>query len=320
MSWPDGINQQALPALPPLSRRSTLSSLPWGGAYAAYYGLDLEKDYPGLRHYLGRVASGGQAIAVQVFSLPGAHSTAFVYHGFYDHVGLFNNVIDYCLRHGCSVVAADLPGHGLSSGERAAIDDFLCYRQVLRDTFGAVEPFGLPSRRLAFAQSTGCAIVMSHLLDGGEADFDRAVLMAPLVHPQDWWWGKPAHSVLKYFIHSLPRKFADNSDDQAFLTFLRERDPLQPRRLPLSWVGALKKWLPWFHARPPSMAKVLVIQGDADETVDWRYNLPVIADKFPRRQLVMLPGARHHLVKEGERFRAQLWQACDGFLFGEGEG
>ena len=28
----------------------------------------------------------------------------------------------------------------------------------------------------------------------------------------------------------------------------------------------------------------------------------------------MSAGARHHLVKEGEQYRAQLWQAMDDFL------
>lgn len=315
MTWPKEVDQNALPELPPLSLANTVAGLEWGPGYAEFYGIDFAKDFAGLRHYLGYFESAGERIAVQVFALPEASRTAYLYHGFYDHVGLYNNAIAYCLRHGCSVVAYDLPGHGLSSGPRASIESFQMYLQVLRDAFVAVAAFGLPESRLALAQSTGCAILMSHLLDGGEADFDKSVLMAPLVRPVDWWWGRPAHAVLKYFIPSLPRKFADNSDDQLFLEFLREKDPLQPRTLPLSWVGALKKWLPWFLGLPASESQILVVQGDADDTVDWRFNLPVIRKKFPQLKEHHLSGARHHLVKEGESYRRQLWQACDDFLF-----
>ncbi len=314
MPWPDGIDQYALPSLPPLSGEATLERSTWGADYAAYYGIDFGRHYPGLRHYLGSLDSGGEAIAVQVFALPQAQATAVVLHGYYDHVGLFDNVINYCLKHGYSVVAFDLPGHGLSSGERAAIDDFLVYRQVLRDVLAALPAFSLAEHRIAIGQSTGCAVLMSHLLDGGSDDFRKSVLLAPLVRPSDWWWGRPAHALLRHIIHSLPRRFADNSDDQAFLEFLRERDPLQPRTLPMSWVGALKKWLPWFQQLPAADCEVLLLQGDADETVDWRYNLPVIRRKFPRLEEQHIPGARHHLAKEGEQYRAQLWAACDQFL------
>lgn len=314
MRWPDDIDQTALPSLPALSPAARLENSDWGLAYARYYGVDFSTHYTGLQHYLGAVDSGGQRIAVQVFALPGARATAVVLHGYYDHVGLYNNVINYCLKQGYSVVAFDLPGHGLSSGERAAIDDFLRYRQALRDVLGAVTPFSLPQRRIAIAQSTGCAILMSHLLDGGGDDFQQSVLLAPLVRPCDWWWGRPAHALLKHLVSSLPRRFADNSDDQAFLEFLRERDPLQPRTLPMSWISALKKWQPWFKRLPAADSEVLVLQGDADDTVDWRYNLPLIQSKFPRLQQQIIPGARHHLAKEGERYRGQLWAACDQFL------
>jgi alpha-beta hydrolase superfamily lysophospholipase len=317
MPWPDNIDQENLPSLSPLSLQSTVNSQPWLPEYCAYYGIDFEKDYAGLRHYIGYFEAEGERIATQVFKLPNAQRTAFVYHGYYDHVGLFNNVINYCLKHGCSVVAFDLPGHGLSSGERASIDSFFRYRSVLRAAFAAVAPFELPPRRFAMAQSTGCAIVGSHILDGGSDDFEQVILMAPLVRPRAFWWGKPAHSILKYFLHSLPRRFADNSDDQAFLEFLRERDPLQPRILPVAWVGALKKWLPWFHAQPACDCPVLILQGDADDTVDWQYNLPVLRKKYRRLREVIIHGARHHLVKEGEHYRAQIWQACDAFLFAD---
>jgi alpha-beta hydrolase superfamily lysophospholipase len=312
VSWKD---LSITPLLPPLSHDCSTAVSPWVGEYLEYYGLDFERDFEGLRHYIGAFDSVGERIACQVFQHPEAVCTAFVYHGYYDHVGLFNNVIEYCLRHHCSVVAYDLPGHGLSTGERAATNDFLLYRQVLRDAFDAVSQFELPAQRVALAQSTGCAVLNSHLLDGGSADFERVVLMAPLVRPVDWWWGVHAHSVLKYFKHSLPRKFTDNSADTVFLEFLRNHDPLQHRFLPLSWVGALKKWLPWFRRLPNSDIPVLIIQGDADTTVDWRYNVPLLMKKFPNAELLVIPGARHHLAKEGEAHRAALWQACDRFLF-----
>tara|TARA_R110001592_G_scaffold66438_15_gene204062 strand:+ start:809 stop:1756 length:948 start_codon:yes stop_codon:yes gene_type:complete len=313
-TWSVDFDPFNLPSLPDISADSLIADIDWALDYSSYFDTNFEEAYPGLRHLFGGFDSAGERIAMQVFSLPDAHSTAFVYHGYYDHVGLFNNVINYFLKHGYSVVAYDLPGHGLSTGERAAINDFMSYRQVLSDAFGVVADFGLPARRVGLAQSTGCAVLMSHLLSGGEADFDRVVLLAPLLRPTKWHWGRPAHALLKYFIHSLPRKFADNSDDQIFLEFLRERDPLQARILPVSWVGALKKWQSWFLRQAPVPSSVLILQGDEDETVDWRYNLPRIKRKFPNAKIIHVPGARHHLAKEGEAFREQLWQACDDYL------
>ncbi|QQD18003.1 alpha/beta hydrolase [Spongiibacter nanhainus] len=315
MTWQQSIDQFNLPLLPPFAEEVAITDWPQGRDYLHCYDSDFAETYPDVRHTIGRIDSASYNIAVQCLRRPNARATVFVFHGYYDHVGLYNNVIHYCLKHGCDVVAYDLPGHGLSSGERAAIDSFHTYRQVLRDVLGAVADIDLAKPFLAMAQSTGCAILMSHLLDGGSDDFARSVLMAPLVRPAAWGWGRSAHALLKHLIHSLPRRFADNSDDQAFLEFLRHRDPLQPRRLPVSWVGALKAWLPWFHALAPQPdCKVLILQGDNDDTVDWRYNLPVIRDKFPAYREVAIPGARHHLVKEGESYRAKVWSACDGFL------
>ncbi|MFQ3200525.1 MAG: alpha-beta hydrolase superfamily lysophospholipase [Zhongshania sp.] len=313
-TWSADFDPLNLPSLPDISVNSVIADLDWALDYSRYFDTNFEATYAGLRHLFGGFDSAGERIAMQVFNLSDAHSTAFVYHGYYDHVGLFNNVINYFLKHGYSVVAYDLPGHGLSTGERAAIDDFMSYRQVLNDAFRVVADFGLPARRVGLAQSTGCAVLMSHLLSGGEGDFDRVVLLAPLLRPTKWGWGRPAHALLKYFIHSLPRKFADNSDDQAFLEFLRARDPLQARILPVSWVGALKKWQSWFLRQAPVASSMLILQGDEDDTVDWQYNLPCIQRKFPYAKIIHVPGARHHLAKEGEAFRDQLWQACDDYL------
>jgi alpha-beta hydrolase superfamily lysophospholipase len=59
---------------------------------------------------------------------------------------------------------------------------------------------------------------------------------------------------------------------------------------------------------------VLVVQGDADDTVDWRFNLPVIREHFPNAVFCHLNSARHHLVNESEAIRARIWSQVDGYL------
>ncbi len=49
----------------------------------------------------------------------------------------------------------------------------------------------------------------------------------------------------------------------------------------------------------------LVIQGQNDRTVDWRYNLRIIKRLFVPR-IVYLPTARHHLVNESPVIRQQF--------------
>ena len=46
-----------------------------------------------------------------------------------------------------------------------------------------------------------------------------------------------------------------------------------------------------------------IIQGEADLTVDWRHNLPVLESKFTAPEILRLPDARHHLVNEREALR-----------------
>ncbi|HYQ37896.1 MAG TPA: alpha/beta hydrolase, partial [Pseudomonas sp.] len=59
---------------------------------------------------------------------------------------------------------------------------------------------------------------------------------------------------------------------------------------------------------PASAQAPLIIQGDADTTVDWEHNLGVLQDKFRQGEQLILPGARHHLVNEGEEQRRRLFE------------
>lgn len=304
----DSRDRLNLPALSANTEHSPLAQ-----SYFRFYGIDFENRYPGLKHHFGMFPAAGFDIAAHVFLPENPRRTVFLYHGFYDHVGLLKHAIDYCLGKQYAVFAYDLPGHGLSSGKRAEIDSFDQYLAVLSDAFFAAAPFGLPADKIAMAQSTGCAVLMTYLLNGGSA-FDKAVLLAPLVRPVGWRLGKPLHAVIGNLVPALPRGWADNSGDAEFLRWLRSEDVLQSKTLPMSWVAALKRWESAFHKLPTSEKTLLVVQGDADATVDWRFNLPAIREHFPNAVMSHLSGARHHLVNETAEIRARIWERVNAYL------
>src|SRR5690606_33677746 len=126
------------------------------------------------------------------------------------------------------------------------------------------------------------------------------ILLAPLVRPRAWGLSKLSYHLVGPFRRQIPRRFSANSGDPEFLDFLQNRDPLQPRILPTAWVGALARWIPRIEGAPRRSQRPLVVQGEADMTVDWQHNLQVLQAKLDRPEILRIPGARHHLVNESE--------------------
>ena len=302
-------------SLQPLAAGQPLSSE--GLAYQHFYRLDFAQRSPAVKRQLGRFTAGGYEIVSQVW-WPDAPpvATLFVIHGFYDHMGLYRHVIEWGLNHGFAVIACDLPGHGLSSGERASIDDFAQYQAVLQGLFIEAQSLQLPQPWHLCGQSTGGAIVLDHLLRYGEQSpaQGQAILLSPLVRPKNWGWSKFSYYLLRPFVKGIARRFSENSNDPAFLPFL-QTDPLQPVRLPTAWVGALARWIPRIEqGAAPSSRRPLVIQGEADKTVDWQHNLEVLKARFNQPQVLLLPEARHHLANETPEIRARYFAFLDRFF------
>lgn len=289
---PAPFNVDLRSGLAPLSSRQPLSAQAL--AYQRFYGLDLP-----VQRLLGSFEAGGFELVGQAWLPPQPVATLFVLHGYYDHMGLYRHVIEWALSKGFAVVSCDLPGHGLSSGERASISDFGLYQQTLVALFGQARELELPRPWHLCGQSTGGAIAVDHVLHAGEhSPVDgELILLAPLVRPRAWHWSKLSYRLLRHFVNGIQRQFSENSNDPAFLPFL-QADPLQPQRLPTAWVGALMSWVKRIEAAPPSTRRPLIVQGEADGTVDWRYNLKVLKAKFADPQILLLPEARHHLANE----------------------
>lgn len=275
--------------------------------YQRFYGLDLPA-----HSWLGGFSVAGFDLVGQVWLPQEPVATLFLLHGYYDHMGLYRHVIAWALQQGFAVIGCDLPGHGLSSGERASIADFAIYQQVLDALFEQARRLDLPRPWHLCGQSTGGAIVVDHLLHCGEqspAD-GQVILLAPLVRPRAWHWSKLSYRVLRHFVDGIERRFSANTNDPAFLAFL-EADPLQPRRLPTAWVGALMAWIKRIEAAPHSRRQPLIVQGEADGTVDWPYNLRVLKEKFAEPQILLLPEARHHLANELPDIRRRYFTFLD---------
>lgn len=281
--------------------------------YFDFYSIDFENRFSDVRHYFGSISSAPFTLATHYFKHNEEVATCFIVHGYFDHSGLYEHIIEYCLTRRYSVVIFDLPGHGLSGGEPASINDFEQYQQALRSVLDrfkedAVTPW------YAIGQSTGAAILMDFLLTEKKPLIEKAVLLAPLLKPKNWSVVNITHRVARLIFKQLKRKFRKNSQDEKFLHFLKFEDPLQTHSLSLQWVGALANWIQYFQGLAPINFPLLVVQGKEDTTVDWRFNLPIIHQKFGGTAAVYLSEAGHQLANESEDIRKEIYLAMDRYF------
>jgi len=303
---------------------SSLSRLTPGDAltdavhdYFRHYGLEALLNDTSEVH-AGFVDTGRFALWCQVWSPPKPTGTAFVIHGYFDHLGLYRHLLSCLLAKGWRVVLWDLPGHGLSSGPRAEIEDFDDYQHCLAHLQETLQTLGMaPEPWLGVGQSTGAAILATDALTRRDtAGWAGIVLLAPLVRPWRWSQASWLHLIASPFVKELPRKYRPNSTDEAFTAFLRDQDPLQPERLSVAWITAMRRWMPRLLALEPNPLPTLILQGEQDLTVDWEWNLAILAEKFPNAEIHRHPEARHHLVNEADPIREVLFEALDNFVDG----
>lgn len=270
--------------------------------YKRFYGLDI----PGSRWRIGTVKSKGLRIAVQVFHPKAPPSgTVLVLHGYLDHMGTYGPLIRRLTKEGYRVVLFDLPGHGLSSGARAGLAGIDDYVQALRSVQRAVKRLPVVDGPVHYiGHSTGAAVLLQEL-DAGRLKGGHSILLAPLVRWVHFRKSRWAKAVVGLLAQSVPRRFRRSSSDAAFMRFIRETDPLQQRRIPMSWLNALTRWHDQFVKGGAIPGSVTILQGTRDGTVHWKYNLKVLRRRLPQAQVVVLEGADHHLVNESEPMRSK---------------
>ena len=276
--------------------------------YFRYYGLDFEN----VRHSFGFFESTGFKIAAHAFVPENPRGTVTLLHGYLDHSGILSNLIQFLLSQGIAVAVYDLPGHGLSSGKQASIDDFSQYLGVLSDFLSLTSPH-LPEPHHLICHSTGCSIALDYLHTADDPVFDRVIFLAPMVHSAHWGWSRFGVTVADPFVDSVPRDFRENSSDPVFLDFVKE-DPLQSQSVPFQWLRALYTWNERVKKYGPVDQKVLIIQGAEDRILDWEYNLDFLKKVLDRVRIIMIPEANHQLVNERPGLREKVLLEIGSYL------
>ena len=291
--------------------------------YLQHYAIDSDSLGVPCTHHIGVIPCREYSLVCQYFQLVKEEAgTAFLLHGYYDHVGLFGHLIRHCLSNGMSVVIFDLPGHGLSSGEPASINSFQEYCEALSSCIETFRDGQVSAPWIAVGQSTGCAVLMDSLLHHKlheYAKFQHYVLMSPLLYPVGWSLSRFVFYLTRWFLPGIKRSFARNSHNEDFLTFLRKSDALQSKSLPTAWVAAMADYQKRFLKAGPSSVPLQIIQGTADGTVDWQKNLPLIASKFPTSKSHLIEGARHHMVNESAPYREKIFAKLSELVFAKVE-
>lgn len=301
------------PSVEPLERVNPEAYPPEVEAYFDYFGLDAA---PGVEHRFGSFESGGYTLAAHLYKPPVCKGTVVCLHGYLNHVGQLRHLIAFLLDQNYAVGVFDLPGHGLSGGETAVIDSFDEYTTALTDFMSAIKKH-LPGPYHALGFSTGCSILIDQRLDGSAAEFDKIVLAAPLVHWCMYEQSKQIYAVYSRFTDRIPRFHRNNTSDAEYNRFNKTCDWLHAEALSLRWVKALFDWNERLAALPSCERPVLILQGDRDGVVGWKYNLELLHEKFPAARIEMIPGARHELFNETLEIRQKVLYSVAAHLIDE---
>ncbi|NER40232.1 alpha/beta hydrolase [Bacillus megaterium NBRC 15308 = ATCC 14581] len=129
-------------------------------------------------------------------------------HGYYDHAGVLSTVIRFLIQQGFHVLTFDLPGHGLSTGERGAISEFFSIQKVLEKSYVDTCLRSLPV--YIVAHSTGASAAVDYILNNPETSQIQQCLSRPsfgLIAECNHHFSKALKSVHQEFEEDTSRQF-----------------------------------------------------------------------------------------------------------------
>jgi alpha-beta hydrolase superfamily lysophospholipase len=271
--------------------------------YLDYYAMPLNS---GL-YWFGYVDCEGYHCAAHLTIPEGElKGTVLLIHGFLSHFGFYQDMIPRLLDGGWAVAGIDLPGHGLSTGTPTGIEDFSVYGAAVQALVDAVSHVA-PKPFAAVGHSMGCASLLEYRLKGGNQP-QRYLFIAPLVRSTMFGLSQFGFALMQPFVDNLPRVYQKTTGDSDYLEFKEFNDPLQSDRVDPSWVRALFNWNSRIEETEMPPMDLVIIQGDQDRVVDFKYNLDFLSSRILNTRVYMIAGARHELPKEIPLYKDDLFR------------
>lgn len=239
--------------------------------------------------------------------------TVLLVHGYMDHSGLLSDAARHLGNQGWAVAAPDLPGHGLSGGNRGSIASFARYGLALKAVLDTLEVRGAPRPWVAVGHSTGGSALLS-LVSSGESRLERVALVAPLIRMNSAGWVRAGIPLAEIAMDGIDRSTKRRSTHDSAWHARMVSDPLELRRIPLDWVRAALAWEAKADSIQPGRTRWLFVQGDADGVVDGQAGRTILERRIPGLRVEVVAGGLHHLLNEAPPWRARTWTAIDDFL------
>ncbi len=238
----------------------------------------------------------------------------FFFHGYLSHSGLFWDFYQYMLDRNYIIISVDLPGHGLSDGERTAIDDFSTYAEVVYETYLKMQKEGKELPIYFVGHSTGCSAIYEFIYNYRVYP-EKVVFVAPLVRIIFWEMASFGYNLFGNNIKTLPRLRRHTSQDRIYLDFLFNKDPIKYEFADISWFKATLVWNERIvNYNIISNVNLLIVQGDKDEVVEWRYNVPFLTNKFYKSKVSLIKDGRHDVFAERQDIKLTAFKLIEDFI------
>lgn len=259
----------------------------------------------------------GWSLNARHWKKPGALGTVVGVHGYSEHSGSYRHFAEFLHEKNLEVIWMDLPGHGLSDGERSNIDDFDDYVKGFAAFLREVRARACPEPFMVFAHSLGGLVVTRFLETSSESKgFLRGVLSSPLFglsnYPAallpviraiscllpNWKWNNDAELSGPVLTHDLEMKAK------------READSLIRPRVTIHFVREfLRARVQAFRDRDRIQIPLALFQAGEDKVTDRKEALRFFSGLKIENQIKVYDGLYHELVNEIDRARVMedMW-------------
>ncbi len=274
---------------------------------------------------------------------PGRKGTVCIFHGRTEFIEKYFETVRELRSRGFAVATIDFRGQGLSQRElsdprKGHVDHFEDYEIDLETVMKQIVLPDCPPPYYALGHSTGSAVLL-RIGAKGYRWFDRMVLCTPLLQLSEQTfrrYSEPAVRFLKIF--GFGHAYVPGGDStvvatKPFISNILTSDPVRHARTvavleaePALGIGS--PTVGWAYAafeamrqfdNPTYTAKIhqpiLMIAAGRDAIVSTS-KIESYATRLRAGSHLIIAGAKHEILMEQDRYRAQFWAAFDAFVPG----